>query len=57
MIRPKPWQVGQRSERAIIRDALALVGLDHLIDRAVASGEKPVSKAERNVVNHFSLLK
>ena len=29
----KPWQVGQRSERRIIRDSLALVGLDHLIDR------------------------
>ena len=55
----KPWQVGQRSERAIIRDALALVGLDHLIDRRcdhLSGGERRRAVIARGLAQGADLI-
>lgn len=55
----KPWQVGQRSERAIIRDALALVGLDHLIDRRcdhLSGGERRHAVIARGLAQGADLI-
>jgi len=55
----KPWQVGQRSERRIIRDSLALVGLDHLIDRRcdhLSGGERRRAVIARGLAQGADLI-